>query len=224
MSREREAKSGLDGPGAQGDVSVDATWDALAVKENVGEYLRSLPDACFINTGPPAKRRKKVLILDLDGILVHSTLRPRARYDFVVEYYVNGKISTHFVTLRPHARIFLRTLAKWYKIYLYTTAEAEYASIVADRLEVAGRVFAKKLYREDCDHAGDKYTKNFAKFAIGPERLVILDNEFVAHENKLLIEPFEGDPFDESLLTMLALLDGLRCCEDVRSIFFLMYM
>lgn len=212
------------GPSGQKSARADTTWEMLSEQKNITSYIEALPDWCFVSNAEMAKRTKKVLVLDLDGILLYSTIKPQRRYDFIVEYYVDGRICTHFVTLRPHLKRFLDIAGSWYRLYLYTTSEEQYASIIADRLEFSGKIFGKRLYRKDCDYVKGSYIKDFKHITLDLSQVIILDVGFVPYGNKLPISPYEGDKADNELLTALTFLDGLRYCDDVRSVLSLTHL
>ena len=51
---------------------------------------------------------KKVLVLDLDETLVHSSFRPVPHADFVIPVEIDGRLVDVYVLKRPHVDEFLR--------------------------------------------------------------------------------------------------------------------
>jgi CTD nuclear envelope phosphatase 1 len=199
------------------------TWEVILQQKNVVSYLRSLPDWCF-EANTDAAKKEKTLVIDLDGLLLHSSLHPPKRYDFLVEYHVDGAVCTHFIQLRPHTKRFLEMVNKWYTVYLYSASDEQYVSMIAEQLESRKKFFAGKLYRNDCDFINNTYVKDFRKITLDVRGLVVLDAGSVAYSNKLPMVPYLGDVPDDELLASLVLLDALRHCDDVRSVLSLAQM
>ncbi|KAI9225726.1 MAG: NLI interacting factor-like phosphatase-domain-containing protein [Piptocephalis tieghemiana] len=176
-----------------------------------------------------ARRRRKVLILDLDETLVHSTSRP-SRSDrsgavvaeHVIEVMVEDHACLYYVAKRPHVDYFLRKVNEWYDVVLFTASMAEYANPVCDWLDPEGHLLPKRYFREHCTLRGIHYTKDLATIEPDLRQVILIDNSaisFALHkENGIPIESWFDTPEDQALLDLLPFLDALRFVEDVRSI------
>jgi TFIIF-interacting CTD phosphatase-like protein len=60
-------------------------------------------------------------VLDLDETLIHSVhmqrLNTAEQCDLKLEIYIDGKLCRFFVYFRPHAQLFLETVAEWFVNY-----------------------------------------------------------------------------------------------------------
>ncbi|OAG31550.1 CTD nuclear envelope phosphatase 1 [Nematocida displodere] len=199
-------------------LQTNTQWSKLIYVKNIREYIGSLGVWCFFSNYDGGSD-KRYLALDFEGVILHSTIRrPEHRYDFFVQYPANGEICTHFITLRPMVKEFIESVSEWYHLVLYTTAEQEYADAIADKLEKKGKIFLKRLYRTDCDYLDGKYLRDPEKVASDLSSVVILSADYTHYNNKLPIDPYDGDTKDCYLLSTIAVLDSLRYCHDVRSI------
>jgi hypothetical protein len=70
----------------------------------------------FYTCGQPPAVSKQVL--DLDETLIHSVhmqrLNTAQQCDLKLEIYIDGKLCRFFVYFRPHAQLFLETVAEWF--------------------------------------------------------------------------------------------------------------
>jgi TFIIF-interacting CTD phosphatase-like protein len=71
------------------------------------------------------KLPKKTLVLDLDETLVHSSTRG-IRHDFMVEVLNENASLIYYVYKRPHLDYFLKKVAQWYDIVIFTASVSEY--------------------------------------------------------------------------------------------------
>ncbi|KAG0023856.1 Nuclear envelope morphology protein 1 [Podila clonocystis] len=142
--------------------------------------------------------RKKTLVLDLDETLIHSTSRGSRSQGYMVEVIVDRHACLYFVYKRPHVDYFLKKVAEWYKLVIFTASMAEYADPVIDWLDQSRTLFDKRYFRQACYFKNGSYLKDLT-----------------------VIEPdlsWISDPNDEALLDLLPFLDALRFTEDVRSV------
>jgi TFIIF-interacting CTD phosphatase-like protein len=72
---------------------------------------------------------QKLLVLDLDETLVHTTTELVEEFDFKFEQPCNdnGAFITVYVRLRPFLDIFLEFMANYYEIAIFTAAQQEVA-------------------------------------------------------------------------------------------------
>ncbi|BEI83980.1 hypothetical protein CcaverHIS002_0405840 [Cutaneotrichosporon cavernicola] len=187
---------------------------------------------------------QKTLILDLDETLIHSTSRPigssssgggmlgigsglfgrRGRREgHTVEVVLNGRSTTYHVYKRPYVDFFLKKVASWYTLVIYTASMPEYADPVIDWLDNGRGLFAKRLYRESCFlQPSGSYIKDLALVDPDLGRVCFMDNSPISYNwnkaNALPIEGWTSDPNDEALLQSIPVLDSLRFVTDVRHI------
>lgn len=159
------------------------------------------------------------MVLDLDETLVHSSFSPIEGADFEIPLEMQGELHTVFVKKRPGVDEFLRKVAQWYEIVVFTASLALYANPVMDLLDPENLV-RERLYREHCVLVGGYYVKDIAKLGRDLRRTVIVDNSPLSYvlqpENAIPIVAFFTDDDDRELDKTLALLEQARHHKDVR--------
>eukprot|EP00128_Syssomonas_multiformis_P001079 Colp12_sorted_trinity150504_noHs@25003 len=168
-------------------------------------------------------KKKKILVLDLDETLIHSSLRGYSReYDLKVEVFTDKFACLFYVCKRPHVDYFLSKVAEWYTVIVFTASLREYADPVIDMLDQGKGLISKRYFRESCVQSFGNYIKNLAMIEPDLSNILIVDNSPGAYEhhpeNAIPIETWEDNPRDECLLDLLPFLDCLRHTCDVRSI------
>ncbi|WVF69153.1 hypothetical protein IAT40_003928 [Kwoniella sp. CBS 6097] len=189
---------------------------------------------------------QKTLILDLDETLIHSTSRPlsgsssggggilglslgglvgrgKGREGHAVEVVLNGRSTMYHVYKRPYVDHFLKKVASWYTLVIFTASMPEYADPVIDWLDAGRNLFARKLYRDSCHlQPNGSYTKDLALVEADLSRVCFMDNSPISYNwnkaNALPIEGWTSDPYDEALLHSIPVLDSLRFVNDVRRV------
>ncbi|KAH9386292.1 CTD nuclear envelope phosphatase 1 [Nematocida major] len=208
-----------DRPDAELFMGKSSRWNVLVRVPHIKKYIRSLNVWSFLNNFEANLAKKRYLVLGLEGIILSSTIAPPPRrVDHIVQYRASGSLCTHFVRYRPMLHEFLREVAQWYTLVLYTSAEKEFADRVADYLERDEKLFASRFYRSECDYIDGRFLKDLEKVSEDLSSVVFLDYDFGMHKNTLPIDMFTGCPKDRSLLSTAIILDSLRFCSDVRSI------
>eukprot|EP00051_Salpingoeca_urceolata_P016384 m.216814 g.216814 ORF g.216814 m.216814 type:complete len:251 (-) comp18661_c0_seq2:100-852(-) len=173
-------------------------------------------------------RRKKTLVLDLDETLIHSQphsyLRPSppGPNDLTLDVHIEGVACTFFVNRRPHVDLFLRTVAEWYNVVVFTASLSEYGNPVIDYLDRGRGLVKARLFRESCVNRGDRFIKNLAMIESDLANVMIIDNSPGAYQwhpdNAIPIKSWFDDQTDTCLLDLLPVLDALRFTKDVRSV------
>eukprot|EP00727_Mastigamoeba_balamuthi_P007771 m51a1_g3614 hypothetical protein (219) ;mRNA; r:62750-63738 len=148
---------------------------------------------------------KKVLVLDLDETLVHSTTA-LVQHHFTVTVNLDGSPTLFYVTKRPH-------VATWYHVVVFTSSLQSYADPVLDKLD----------RRSSCVLMDGHPVKNLTAVCTDMSQTLLVDNNPLAFSlqptNGLPIQTWDAqDPFDTALLDMLPFLNALRYVQDVRSI------
>jgi len=170
----------------------------------------------------PVHLKRKTLILDLDETLVHSTIKPVSNHDMTVDVMIDGVNCTFYVIKRPHVDHFLKKVAEWFDIIIFTASMQQYADPLINQLDTK-RVVKSRLFRESCLQKDGNFVKDLSLIGQDLASTIIVDNSPVAYSNNkesaLPIDNWMGDnPSDESLLNLLPFLNALRFTSDVRSI------
>jgi len=164
---------------------------------------------------------KKALVLDLDETLAHSHMDFDGHYDALLEFWTKNSVEVVAVNLRPHLRTFLRTVAMWYNVYIFTAAAREYADPLVNMIDVGG-VVKGRFFRDSCLETKLGSVKDLSLVQNDLRKVLIIDNSsvsYVLHEdNAVPISTWTHDPLDEQLLNLLPLLENLANVADVRSI------
>ena len=144
---------------------------------------------------------KKVLILDMDETMIHST------YDGI--------------NYRPHLITFLNNVYPYYDIYAFTLGTKPYAEpILTNICKIGGHnYFKKRYYRQDALITEDSYLKNPVKIWNNYEHhtrlkkvqdTIIVDNNpnaFIFQKiHGITIKDFIDDPSDNCLLFLFPIL------------------
>ncbi|ETI23602.1 hypothetical protein G647_05404 [Cladophialophora carrionii CBS 160.54] len=190
--------------------------------------------------GPPLQQ--KTLILDLDETLIHSLAKGgRMSSGHMVEVKLNAPVALsapqpgqaapvlgpqhpilYYVHKRPHCDEFLRKVAKWYKLVVFTASVQEYADPVIDWLEQERKYFAGRYYRQHCTFRNGAYIKDLSSIEPDLSKAIILDNSpvsYIFHEdNAIPIEGWINDPTDNDLLHLIPMLEALQYVTDVRAL------
>ena len=216
----------------------------------------------LVNRGPMSSlihHSPKVLVLDLDETLIHSTSRSptwsaladksKSRVAVTtggsllgleglggvlglrgqvgvrphqVEVVLDGRSIIYHVYKRPHVDTFLRKVASWYHVVVFTASVQEYADPVIDWLDQGRGLISGRLFRESCTFRNGSYYKNLAFVDSDLSRVCLVDNSpasyMINQANGIPIEGWTHDPSDEALLDLLPVLDSLRFASDVRHI------
>lgn len=89
----------------------------------------------ILNPQSPRSKGKKVLILDLDETLVHSSFKPPAEPSIVLPVEIDGKRFKVYVLVRPGAMDFLKEMQIYYEVIIYTASLSKYADPLMDILD-----------------------------------------------------------------------------------------
>jgi len=171
---------------------------------------------------PPPTLKRKTLILDLDETLVHSTIKVVTHHHITVDVLIDGMTCTFYVIKRPHVDLFLKKVAEWFDLVIFTASMQQYADPLIDQLDT-NKLVKGRLFRESCLAKEGNFVKDLSLIGQDLATTIIVDNSPIAYshnkENALPIENWMGDnPQDDALLNLLPFLNGLRFTSDVRSI------
>ncbi|KXT06988.1 hypothetical protein AC578_7254 [Pseudocercospora eumusae] len=186
-------------------------------------------------TGPPSSTPKKTLIIDLDETLIHSMAKGgRMSTGHMVEVRLAGPMTSsgvqigtgvpilYFVHERPACHEFLRKVAKWFNLVVFTASVQEYADPVIDWVERERKYFSGRYYRQHCTYRNGAYIKDLAQVEPDLSKVMILDNSpmsYIFHEdNAIPIEGWISDPTDKELVTLIPFLEAIQYATDVRAV------
>ncbi|WFD03292.1 protein-serine/threonine phosphatase [Malassezia obtusa] len=147
----------------------------------------------------------------------HARLQPT-----VIEVTINGRSVYYQVYKRPWVDYFLRKVASWYQVVIFTASMQEYADPVIDWLDGGQGLISGRLFRESCTLRDGSYLKDLTVVDRDLRRVCLVDNSPVSYvlqeANGIPVEGWTHDPSDVALLDLLPILDGLRYATDVRHI------
>lgn len=178
---------------------------------------------------------KLTVFLDLDGTLVSSFTPKRApRLPPSVKSHLVGigsqlNPSGVFVVERPGLTEFLRELASFTEVIVYTAGLEDYAKPIVDALDPTGELFAARIYREGTLRT-DYYqcVKDMARLNRSLSRCVLVDDTPLAflHQpsNGVPVLGFRGDPDDRLLLEAVLPLLQVGCSSDFHGFSFVCQM
>lgn len=198
----------------------------ISVPSGVDDWsvtMAGFPDSYFPRYRMVLPKRSKILVLDLDETLIHSTCRSSGDCDFFVEVLIDRSSCLYYLFKRPHVDHFLKTVAEWYHLVIYTASLREYADPVINWLDGGRNLFKKRLFRSACvEISPGAHAKNLCLVDADLSRVCLLDNtaaSFAMHPlNGIPIESWTSDRNDTALMDLLPFFDALRFVDDVRSI------
>jgi TFIIF-interacting CTD phosphatase-like protein len=81
------------------------------------------------------KKKKKILILDLDETLVHSSQSQLENYDHEIKIDIEGSVCKFYVAERPHLKKFLKRVKELFHVIIFTASIKEYADEVINKID-----------------------------------------------------------------------------------------
>lgn len=151
------------------------------------------------------------------GIPSHARLQIRG-----IEVHIDGRRVFYQVYKRPWVDYFLRKVASWYHVVIFTASMKEYADPVIDWLDGGQGLISGRLFRDSCTLRNGSYLKDLEIVEEDLSRVCLVDNSPISYllqeANGIPVEGWTHDPNDEALLDLLPILDGLRYASDVRHI------
>ncbi|KAG5180302.1 HAD-like domain-containing protein [Tribonema minus] len=156
-----------DGQRDGGRLSLRAAAAAAAEESLLGPQ----PKLAWPGLRPKRFVGRKLLVLDLDETLVHSSFKPVPKSDYILDIMVDdtpyklgmrgsrrdraraaethGRVGCVFVLKRPGVDEFLERVSKDYEVIIFTASLPQYANPLLDRLDPKGLITAR-LFREHC--------------------------------------------------------------------------
>lgn len=167
-------------------------------------------------------RRDRLLILDLDETLVHSSERELDRpADF--------RVGPFHVYRRPNLAAFLAAVARWYALAIWSSATSDYVSAIAQAICPENGEWQFVWGRERCTQRmhpellATVYIKDLKKvkrLSYDAERILVVDDSPNKTSrnfgNAIYVRSFEGASDDAELLGLKAYLESIRDVENFR--------
>jgi CTD nuclear envelope phosphatase 1 len=206
-------------------------------RESLGQFKVAqmlAPHLSTVKLPAPIKvirRKKYMLVLDIDETLVHSELiveqnvpRPdkaHISYDRKLEFpNPNGTFDVYGIRYRPFLMEFLHRMSKLYDLALYTASAQDYGNAVANELDPAGTLFVARLFRENCLHVNGVNVKSMKNFEGSDVYLV--DNLIYSFpfdlDKGIPICPFVDDTMDVELKDLAEILENLPSFDSLHSL------
>ena len=169
---------------------------------------------------------KKLLILDLDETLIHSSNQPLA-------YSCDFEIEDYFVYQRPYLKEFLEAVSKSYRLAIWSSAVEYYVlgivSKLAENLPMLSIQELEFLWgRSHCTARSSQVNKDgyFLKdldkvkgAGYKLESVLIVEDEsrkvHKHYENAIFIEPYLGDTKDGELERLAKYLEKIKAVDNV---------
>ena len=170
---------------------------------------------------------KKILILDLDETLVHSSFCPfncedenNINPDIFFTIFFNNKYYDVYVLLRPYFHEFLDKMSKIFDIYIFTASIKEYAEPLLIKLDKKNLI-KKKLFRDNCTLSEDnKYIKDLNNLNENLKNIILIDNNPNSFRynkcNGIPIKTWHYEQSDRELIKIIPFLIFLSTVDDVR--------
>ncbi|WVW81240.1 hypothetical protein I302_103231 [Kwoniella bestiolae CBS 10118] len=158
---------------------------------------------------PPPHQRPYTLVIDLEGLLVHSSW---------------DRASGWKTAKRPGVDYFLGYLSQFYEIVLFSSAPLYTAAPVAEKLDPYQAYLPYRLFREATRYVNGKVVKDLSYLNRDLSKVVLLDTNAehaeLQPENSIIIKPWNGEVRDKGLVEMIPFLEsiGIFNPADVRPI------
>ncbi|CAK4465075.1 unnamed protein product [Aphanomyces euteiches] len=189
-------------------------------QEKQAEIRQSQEVRKIIGKPFPGDEGKKCLVLDLDETLVHSSFKPIQNPDYIIPVEIEGNVHQVYVAKRPGVDEFLRKLAEYYEIVVYTASLSKYADPLLDQLDVY-KVIRFRLFREHCVHYEGSYVKDLSLLDRDITQSIIIDNSPMSYlfhpRNAIGCSSFIDDMDDRELDSIASFLTDIPAVDDVRN-------
>ena len=212
--------------------------------KNTSLYSNSILSSKYLPTqNKNFSNKKKILILDLDETLVHSSCNSpysyynnnnnynnyNNLYDFEYTIYYKNKNIPIYVYKRPYVNEFLYQMSKLFTIYIFTSSMKEYSNKLIDLLDFE-KCIDKRYFRENCTKLNDLYVKDLNKLFDRKKftndfinkNIIIIDNNPISylfnHNNAIPIDSWNLNKNDDELLKLIPLLEYLSHVDDISKV------
>ncbi|CAD8191176.1 unnamed protein product [Paramecium pentaurelia] len=168
-------------------------------------------------------KRQKTLVIDLDETLVHCNEYPQLKSDFYIPVQVNNIIYQAGISIRPYAQEFLRNMAEYYEIIIFTASNEDYANQIINYLDPSGNFISGRLFREDCIKVESGcHIKDLRILNRDLKDVVLIDNSAFSYafqiDNGIPIIPYLDNKKDNELQHLESYLKNLIQYDDFRKV------
>eukprot|EP01066_Platyproteum_vivax_P008943 Platyproteum_vivax@DN3880_c0_g1_i1.p1 len=170
------------------------------------------------NSGEQGKKR--TVLLDLDDTLVKTCLNQKLKNrspNFKISLRKEG---TFYVYTRPYVEEFLKELSKHFNIDVFTSADEQYAGVIADKLDKKKRYIRSIYHKAHCIMREECCLKDLRLLGCDLQTTILVDNSITSlvcnYDNGLLIQTWDGSINDRRLLEVLDVLIASKDVPDVR--------
>jgi Dullard-like phosphatase family protein len=167
--------------------------------------------------------RKKILVLDLDETLVHSSIHnpfPNKR-NIIFNMNINNIKYKIYVIIRPFFEKFLYEMSHCYDLYIFTASISNYAKPLIEIID-KNKVIIQVLTRDNCLKVKGVPLKDLSIFNKDLKDIIIIDNNPVSYalhkNNGIPILTWIDNPNDNELLKLIPILKYMSKVKDVRPI------
>ena len=167
---------------------------------------------------------KKLLILELDETLIHTSFVqiPNCDYDFNFNINFLERPVTVFVYKRPYVNEFLYQMSKYYNIIIYSSNIKEYSNPLIDKLDEENVIY-KRIYKDKTIELNGKLISDLTKLIYDyGKNIIIISNNSVpsfindSNNNTLPINSWNFNKSDDELIKLKSFLEFLSSVNDVR--------
>ncbi|OHT11408.1 NLI interacting factor-like phosphatase family protein [Tritrichomonas foetus] len=186
---------------------------------SISNFMHMLSWECVETyTPPPIAEGKKVLVLDMDETLIHSSnIPPHSSISFI-------KIGNpgFYVYKRPGLDEFLEFVMQNFEVFIFTYGSMEYAEPVLNSL--CPKIDKNhRLYRDQCEKGSSGVKKDISIFGRPKTDVILIDDSNSAMnynpKNTIQISRWMGMPNDSELVDWLPqVLQRCLQAEDVRKV------
>lgn len=161
--------------------------------------------------------QKKVLVLDMDETLIHTS---DVCFSQTLEYItveVDGLVG--YAYKRPHVDYFLEKVVRDFDVYIFTAGSQAYAQQILDKL-CPFIPESHRFYRDSCTVVSGRCFKDLRLIHNNFAEIVLVDDSADASafypRNTVSIPAWNGNISDSQLLTVYNILRNCLAAKDVR--------
>ena len=132
---------------------------------------------------------------------------------------IDNQIHNVYVLKRPFVDYFLRTLAPYYELSIFTASLSKYADPVIDHLDPTHTLITHRLFRQHCLLHRGSYIKDLGQLGRPLHKTIIVDNSpqsYMFHPwNAVGVQSWFDDPRDAELKVLVDVLVHMRKLFDL---------
>ncbi|EGR29999.1 protein kinase domain protein [Ichthyophthirius multifiliis] len=182
----------------------------------------------------------RMLTIDPDRRIEWNTLLNHPLFEKKNEQYYNSVICNQFlgakdkrylpkvsrnpfyINIRPQAKQFLKQMANYYDIIIWTASVKDYADPIINQLDPEKKYITQKFYRQHCKVNEKGYVKDLRLLCKNLKDVIIIDNlqnSFsLNYQNGIQIKDFINSKKDQELQNLQPFLIYMSQQNDVRDI------